>query len=1000
MTPALTQLIDDVRARRAADPVGPLALVAPSRLLAAHLRRTLARALGGIVNVQSLTLPDLAERIAALHLARAGRRPLPPVGERLVVGEAIRIAVPATGGYFSAVARLPNFPATLGRTLEDLKKAGIRPEALEAAAADSPAGSPRATKLRELGACYRAREAILASQAYYDTSDLLGAAADLVAETPRRLGVRAVYVVGFIELNRLEQRLLDACRGAAPVVSCPGEIEGVAVPGAGGLEIVAAAGEEREVREIARAVLRHVADGGRFDDVGVLLPEPVRYRSAVREVFGTSGIPYAWGGRAAPPLAETRTGRSLLVCLETRRARFSRAAVMEFLEFADLVPGSGVSPAEWGRLSRQAGIVGGARAWRERLGWLRSGLEAAERQAGETGEADATRARDRAALAALSRRVALLIRELGRVPDEGPIEAFAEPLGRAFRRLVRRTAERDQALGALASLAPLGSLQARLSIDDFRALLEGALARPREPEAGATAAREPGAVFVGDLAEASGLAFPLTVLAGVAEGSLPAAVRQDPILLDAERCRWPDLPLSTRSRELERMRFRLAVGSGAERLLLTYPRLDAGSSRPRVPSFLLLDLLREVTGERQDFGTLERFPGFRAVPLHPAPGPARALPLDEREWLVTRALAARGEPDAFLAGLPGAARGWAAIEARERTPRLTPFDGLLERGVRLDETPLAPTWLETYATCPFRFFLGRVLRVVPVEEPDRILTLDPAERGRLVHEALETAFRSLVEAGELPVTAERLPAAHAHLDAALDVAFARAERRGVTGLPALWEGEKTRLRAALRSALSTEVAEAAEWVPACFEVAFGLPWLDAALPPVPYQLPDGSALHFRGRLDRLDRSRDGTRARVIDYKTGRARGGTRADRLARGRALQLPIYRLAAEAYLAALGEVCEVVEAQYYHLIGADAGTRVRFTRRGWDSRREDFDRVLGLIAEGIGRGRFFARPDVCARNTPCEFDLACGAEGRRWMAAKAMDSAVLRHAELDAVE
>jgi len=40
------------------------------------------------------------------------------------------------------------------------------------------------------------------------------------------------------------------------------------------------------------------------------------------------------------------------------------------------------------------------------------------------------------------------------------------------------------------------------------------------------------------------------------------------------------------------------------------------------PSTFLLDLVETLTGRRQDFRTLEAFPGWRSVPLHPAP-PAR-----------------------------------------------------------------------------------------------------------------------------------------------------------------------------------------------------------------------------------------------------------------------------------------------------------------------------------------------------------------------------------------
>src|SRR5439155_1418990 len=141
-----------------------------------------------------------------------------------------------------------------------------------------------------------------------------------------------------------------------------------------------------------------------------------------------------------------------------------------------------------------------------------------------------------------------------------------------------------------------------------------------------------------------------------------------------------------------------------------------------------------------------------------------------------RALDARAAPGAFLAECDRAARGFAVIQAREHTPVLTPFDGLLGDGVALADRPMAATWLERYATCPFQYFLGHVLGVRAAEAPERVLTLEPRERGSLVHRVLEDAHRSLADRGLLPLTRARLEEARGVLDEALDAGFTEAER--------------------------------------------------------------------------------------------------------------------------------------------------------------------------------------------------------------------------------
>lgn len=1015
-----TRLVEDVRALRQVDPAGTVLLLVPSRLLGVHLRRRLAQTLGGVAGLQVLTLPDLAERLAALPMSRAGRRPLPPVADRLLLGRAIRTAVPVDGGYFSAVSALPGFPAVLGGTLVDLKRASVTPDTLrQVARAGSSTVLDEASraKIEELAVCYQVAEDTLRDLGYRDASDLLSAATREVEADPGCLGATAVLVFGFLELNLVERRLLEACARAVRLLTYGVEPDAdIAISPPRAVEIVAAPGEEREVREIARVILGYAEGGGRFDEVGILLRQPGIYRAAIRDVFEAAGIPYTWG--APPTPGETRAGRTLRLLAEVRRSGFAREAVIECLAFADLRPGHGVIPAEWDRLARRAGIVQGAREWLARIDRLARGLagerpasdgeaRASDARPSETDDdadplderAEAARRRDLEALTALRRALRILVRGLGRLPDEGPIGELARRLAMTFRRLVAPSPEAGQVLGAMAGLGALADLEPRVTLDDFWTLLDDALAAPVEAD---EVARE-GRVFVGDLVHALGLAFPLIVLPGLTEGGFPGTVREDPILLDEERRLLAGLPLAVARRRLDHLRFRLAVSSGASRLVLSYPRVDAESGRPRVPSSFLLDLVETLTGDRQDFESLERFPGWRWVPFQPAPPAAVARPVDEREWLVTRALAARDAPGRFLADCQRAVRGRITIECRERRSDLTVFDGLLDAGPALDDRPMVATWLERYATCPFRYFLGRVLGVSAVETPERILTLGPADRGSLVHQVFEATYRRLGDQGLLPITRARLADATAVLDQALDDGFGRVERQGVTGLPALWAGEQTRLRAECRAALAVEAEadpEAGAWRPALLEAAFGIAWRPESGPALDYVLPGGTTVRLAGLIDRVDLSSDGRRARVIDYKTGRLRGPARPNRLAGGRALQLPVYRLAAAALLEGRGTPADVDSAEYYHVIGRDAGRRVRFTRDGWAKRRDDFDRILALLVEGIQAGRFFTQPERCARRGPCSYDPACGAERLRWAEAKAHDPAARRHAELEEIE
>ena len=105
-------------------------------------------------------------------------------------------------------------------------------------------------------------------------------------------------------------------------------------------------------------------------------------------------------------------------------------------------------------------------------------------------------------------------------------------------------------------------------------------------------------------------------------------------------------------------------------------------------------------------------------------------------------------------------------------------------------------------------------------------------------------------------------------------------------------------------------------------------------PPALVSLADGRTIALRGKIDRVDRTPDGSRLLVFDYKSGSAGYyfGLDKDPVKRGKLLQLPIYALAArQSYGDALA-----VEA-YYWFVGEDQG----YERRGYDVDDADPRRV-----------------------------------------------------------
>ena len=99
-----------------------------------------------------------------------------------------------------------------------------------------------------------------------------------------------------------------------------------------------------------------------------------------------------------------------------------------------------------------------------------------------------------------------------------------------------------------------------------------------------------------------GRTFRVVFVVGLAERVFPQRSREDPLLLDDDAHARSAAPLAVEDDRVagERVRLRLAVGAATERCWLSYPRLDVGQGRARVPSFYALDVVRASTGAVPD----------------------------------------------------------------------------------------------------------------------------------------------------------------------------------------------------------------------------------------------------------------------------------------------------------------------------------------------------------------------------------------------------------------
>ncbi|MDE2841963.1 MAG: PD-(D/E)XK nuclease family protein [Chloroflexota bacterium] len=309
---------------------------------------------------------------------------------------------------------------------------------------------------------------------------------------------------------------------------------------------------------------------------------------------------------------------------------------------------------------------------------------------------------------------------------------------------------------------------------------------------------------------------------------------------------------------------------------------------------------------------------------------------------------------------------------------------------------MSPTRLETWATCPFKYFLGNVLQLAALEKPEDITVISPLERGSLVHAILE---KFIVEAN----AQDALPSPgspwserdHQRLRAITEDEFRSAEVRGVTGKYLLWEMAKQDIREDLARFLAEESQLRADMHTGrvLAEARFGL---GGESPEVE---DPTTGLRFRGIIDRVDISADGESVLVTDYKTGSSSPYSALDKdpIDRGKRLQLGIYSLAAQRlfpnatkvraayWFTSAGGGFKLLPSEYFDIEDSDTAQRFR-------------DGV-STVVEGIRTGVFPANPgsDSDHNNcTYCDFKNLCSSRRLDAWERKKTDSQAAIYLEL----
>ncbi len=1017
----LWELIDEAKG---SDVLAPVTVVGPSRYANLSLRHELGSR--GFANVRFIVLPVLSEMLGAPTLAQQGRRPLASFLE----GVAVQATLAGATGPLASVSLHPATQTSTRASFRELREAPAEViDALE------QQGEVRSEVVR----LFRRFRQETVSQ-WYDQEDLADAAVEsLRARRPNaldELGLIVFYLPN--DVTPAETRLIEALwteNRCAVVLGTTGDANAdrpaeelyrtlkcdtqangspfrqdipFQLPeGEASLHIAPSAHEE--LRWVIRQIIAEATERRTpFHRMAILYRAENPYASLIPVELELAGIPLAGPGRDA--LADTGPGRTLLGLLDLADGTLRRDDVMSWLTGCPISPPSGrtpgFNPSYWDSLSRRAGIVGSIGQWRDSLNRYSRDLERqAERRLAKDeiseGRAGQMRYEATAARNALV-FVELLARDLA-APDAGSSWTshcqWARRLLDTY--LSRRLSESDGDAAVriedfLEGLSSADSIHSATDLETFRRTVREQLTAP-VGQLGPTGS----GVFVSSFATANGMCFDAVWLVGMIEGAVPPAVRPDPLLPESGWVAAGGQSRATTRIARERHDYLSALAS-APRRTLSYSLADGSSQRQSYPSRWFLEQASELEGRPVYTGDLAE--------LHDRPwltmtasselgivGADDTALADQRDYTMRRLLQWRGAGRRMrehpLVAESSAARAIRAGRSRNLR-RFTEFDGILSgtltpKEFRLNPsgTPVSATSLEAWATCPFRYFLGQVLRLSALETPEETTTISALDRGSLVHDILEEFIREAVAAGNIPQPGQAWD--QGARDRLLEITqshFREAERRGVTGRALLWDLAKQEILDDLETFLEEDASVRAlhGTTRIMAEADFGMGGEALSV-----HDPE-TGLFFRGRIDRIDLSEDGASALVIDYKTGSPLPykGLDDDVIDRGKRLQLGVYSLAAHTIFP---ESTDVTAAYWFTRTSA----RPRFAPSSHfdiddGETRERFRHGVASIIEGIGAGLFPARPGAWVGHPEnpghencryCDFNSLCPARrGDLW--------------------
>lgn len=684
--------------------------------------------------------------------------------------------------------------------------------------------------------------------------------------------------------------------------------------------IINTSGKRDEVWAVAKEILRLVDEGYKMEEIGVVARVLNPYREDMKNLFQENCIPCVTD--LQEPLDRYPLMKTVRQILLLKRENYYRPMVMELLgspyfkvpvpDAQKLVP----RPDLWDVVSRRLGIRSGIECWLSRLKQAKSLFKEED---GRTEFADEeVKGHVHIPFNQISFLEQILQRvshDLSTLPEKASWHSMSQKIahflqnhiGISFEGMGPEDVERDhmimhKIMELFDIVQTLDCLNEEVTQDQFIDTFLDACRRE-----GLLMGLENGrGVTVLDAPSARGISFRALFILGLNEKVFPRAISEDPFLRDHVRRRLSEvlgnyIPERLRGFDEDRLLFYLMANSARERLYLLCERSDEAGN-PMAPSHYLTDIMQNVKGLPDILKDNREYP----VPVVYVPrGIKDKLCKQEISSLAPKEISIRLALDkidhtrflrAFGLNTDIFTRSKVALDIIDAYhPYLTAYDGIID-DVSLwwneqAHAGFSPTALEVFGSCPFKFFLAKVLNLESLDEPEKGMATAAADIGNLYHNILKDFYTGLIRKRYFDTkTSEINP--EELIKSIAQSYFTSIEQHTPIPYPLIWELEKEGVLAFLRRFILWDLKHIEEtgYIPAYLEGVVRVNPRDSLSRNI-------KKVVLKGKIDRIDLKllENAVSFRVVDYKSGRFLKENIMRSAVRGQKLQLPFYIIMAE---------------------------------------------------------------------------------------------------------